>query len=292
MRPHTFDTYCHKYESISLERTPDGVLTVTLHEPGQPDRALEYGGRPIDWHSPHLEWSYCFNDIARDRDNEVVIITAAGERFIGHHRIARVDGKPDNIVVPDDETGASLVGRVPPVDIKLWDTTLHNGAHIQMGLLNIDVPVIGAVNGPALTHADLVVQSDIVICTDTTVFADQAHFEAGMFAPGDGVAEIWLQLIGRNRGRYFLLTGQRIGAREALELGIVSEIVSRDRLLPRAHELAQQLLQRPRLVRRYARQLMVHDLKKRMLDHVGYALALEGLTVMGREMAAPAPAAQ
>jgi enoyl-CoA hydratase/carnithine racemase len=284
MKPHSLDTYRDKYESISLERTPDGVLTVTLHEPGEPESPLEYGGRPINWHSPHLEWSYCFNDIARDSENEVVIITAAGDRFIGHHKVANVDGDPSNVVVPTDQTGAALVGRVPPVDINVWDRTLHNGIHVQMGLLNIDVPVIGAINGPALTHADLVVQSDIVICTDNTVFADQAHFEAGMFAPGDGVSEIWLQLIGRNRGRYFLLTGQRIGAAEALELGVVSEVVTRDRLLPRAHELAQQLLERPRLVRRYARQLMVHDMKKRMLDHIGYGLALEGLTVSGRQM--------
>jgi enoyl-CoA hydratase/carnithine racemase len=284
MRPQTFDTYCDKYESISLTRTPDGVLTVTLHEPGDPEKSLEYGGRPLDWHSPHVEWSYCFQDIARDRDNEVVIVTAAGDKFIGTHRLANVAGRPGEVVTPADDAGASFVGQVPPVDISVWDWTLHNGAQLQMNILNIDVPVIGAVNGPALTHADLVVQSDIVICTDTTVFADQAHFEAGLFAPGDGVSLIWPHLIGVNRGRYFLLTGQRIGAQEALDLGIVSEVVTSERLLPRAGELAQQLLERPRLVRRYARQLMVHEMKKRMLAHIGYGLALEGLTVMGRTM--------
>jgi enoyl-CoA hydratase/carnithine racemase len=284
VRPHTFDTYCDKYESISLERTPEGVLTVTLHEPGQPDQPLDYGGRPLDWHSPHVEWSYCFQDIARDKDNEIVIVTAAGDRFIGHHRIANVVGHEGEVVTPDDDTGAALVGKVPPVDIHVWDWTLHNGAHLQMSILNIDVPVIGAVNGPALTHADLVVQSDIVICTPNTVFADQAHFEAGMFAPGDGVGLIWPQLMGVNRGRYFLLTGQRIDAQQALDLGVVSEIVEPDRLLPRAHELANMLLQRPRLVRRYARQLLVQEMKQRMLRHIGYGLALEGLTVMGRRL--------
>jgi enoyl-CoA hydratase/carnithine racemase len=284
LRPHTFDAYQDRYESISLTRTPEGVLTVTLHEPGHPDQPLEYGGRPLDWHSPHVEWSYCFQDIARDKENEIVIVTAAGDRFIGHHRLAGVAGREGEIVTPDDETGASLVGQVPPVDIAVWDWTLHNGQHLQMSILNIDVPVIGAVNGPALTHADLVVQSDIVICTPNTVFADQAHFEAGMFAPGDGVALIWPQLIGVNRGRYFLLTGQRIGAQQALELGIVSEIVPPERLLDRAHELAAMLLERPRLVRRYARQLMVREMKRRMLDHIGTGLALEGLTVMGRKL--------
>jgi enoyl-CoA hydratase/carnithine racemase len=284
MRPHTFDTYVDRYESISLSRDDDGILLVTLHEPGDPQASLEYGGRAIDWSSPHLEWSYCFQDISRDRDNEVVIITGAGEKFIGHHRLGNVVDHEGEIVTPTDETGASLVGKVPPVDIHLWDTTLHNGAQLQMNLLNIDCPVIGAVNGPALTHADLVVQSDIVICTDTTVFADQAHFEAGMFAPGDGVALIWPELIGQNRGRYFLLTGQRIGAKEALELGVVSEVVTPERLVPRAYELAHQLLERPRLVRRYARQLMVNEMKKKMIGHIGYGLALEGLTVMGRQL--------
>jgi hypothetical protein len=161
MRSHTFDTYSDKYESISLTRTPEGVLTVTLHEPGHPDEPLNYGGRPLDWHSPHVEWSYCFQDIARDMENEIVIVTAAGDRFIGHHRMANVVGHEGEVVIPDDETGASFVGKVPPVDISVWDWTLHNGQHLQMSILNIDVPVIGAVNGPALTHADLVVQSDI-----------------------------------------------------------------------------------------------------------------------------------
>jgi enoyl-CoA hydratase/carnithine racemase len=198
--------------------------------------------------------------------------------------MANVDGESGKSITPDDTTGADLVGRIPPVDIHVWDWVMHNGIQLQMGLLNIDVPVIGAVNGPALTHADLVVQSDIVICTPNTVFADQAHFEAGMFGPGDGVAQIWPQLLGRNRGRYFLLTGQRIGAKEALELGVVSEIVERDQLLPRANELARELLKRPTLVRRYARQMLVRDMKKRMLDHIGYGMALEGLTVHGRRL--------
>ena len=73
----------------------------------------------------------------------------------------------DGTFVPDDETGAALVGKVPPVHIDVWDRTKHNGAQLQMNILSIKVPVIGAINGPALTHADLAVQSDIVICTDT-----------------------------------------------------------------------------------------------------------------------------
>jgi len=49
------------------------------------------------------------------------------------------------------------------------------------------------------------------------------------------------------------LTGQKLSAREALALGVVSEIVTRDKLPPWAWELAEQIAKRPRLASRYAR---------------------------------------
>jgi enoyl-CoA hydratase/carnithine racemase len=283
MRPQDFDAYKDRYETATLERTDEGVLTVTIHEPGHPDQPINYGARPIDWHAPLVEWSYLFQDISRDLENEVVIVTGAGNQFTGHHRLAHVAGH-EGVFVPDDETGAAVVGKVPPVDIHDWEWIQSAVAQMQLNILNIECPVIGAVNGPALSHADLVVQSDIVICTPETVFGDQPHFESGMFAPGDSVALIWPEMLGVNRGRYFLLTGQRIPAKEALDLGVVSEIVQRENLLPRANELAAMILERPRLVRRYARQIMVHGQRMKMLDHIGYGLALEGLTVMGRRL--------
>jgi enoyl-CoA hydratase/carnithine racemase len=83
--------------------------------------------------------------------------------------------------------------------------------------------------------------------------------------------------LGINRGRYFLLTGQKLSAQEALNLGVVNEVLPREKLLPRAWELAAQLMKQPLLTRRYARVVLVQQLKRLMLDNLGYGLALEGL---------------
>ena len=88
---------------------------------------------------------------------------------------------------------------------------------------------------------------------------------------------IYPLLLGLNRGRYFLFTGQTIGAREALDLGLVSEVLSRQELLPRAWALAEQLAQQPNLVLRYTRVALTQHIKRQMHDILGYGLALEGL---------------
>ena len=126
--------------------------------------------------------------------------------------------------------------------------------------------------------------SDIVIASENAEFQDAPHFPNGV-VPGDGVHVVWPLVLGTNRGRYFLLTGQRLSAREAQTLGVVSEVVSRDRLLPRAWELAQQVAAKPRLASRYARVALTQPIKRLMLENLGYGLALEGLA-----MSAPRPA--
>src|SRR5205814_2321101 len=72
---------------------------------------------------------------------------------------------------------------------------------------------------------------------ENTEFQDAPHFPNGL-VPGDGVHIVWPLVLGVNRGRYFLLTGQKLSAREAQTLGVVSEVVPRERLLSRAREIA------------------------------------------------------
>src|SRR5581483_6519380 len=96
----------------------------------------------------------------------------------------------------------------------------------------MDVPVVCALNGPAQAHSELAVLSDIVIAADHAYFQDLPHAPMGM-VPGDGIQLIWPLLVGFNRARYFLLTGQKIDADEALRLGVVGEVLPAHQVLER-----------------------------------------------------------
>jgi enoyl-CoA hydratase/carnithine racemase len=84
-------------------------------------------------------------------------------------------------------------------------------------------------------------------------------------------------LLGMNRGRYYLLTGEQISAAEALAWGLVGEVVPAGSELDRARELARRLALQPALVRRYTREVITLEIKRRLRDELGYGLALEGL---------------
>ena len=129
---------------------------------------------------------------------------------------------------------------------------------------------------------DRTIRIACILASETAEFQDSAHFPTGL-VPGDGMHIVYPLLLGTNRGRYFLLTGQIISARQAQELGLVGEVLPKDRVLARAWELAEQLAKQPLLTLRYARVALTMDLKRRLQDLLGYGLALEGLASLDTE---------
>ena len=261
MRSITFGDYAKRYDCVSLERE-DGILLLTIHGKGAPEKSCLWSA------APHEELSFAFYDIARDRENQCVIITGAGDAFCAemHPSISGLARFSE--------------GNLSAEMHEKMDQAGHDGRHLLFNHLNIEAPMIAAVNGPALIHAELAVLCDIVLAAEHAEFQDAPHFPSGL-VPGDGVHIVWPLLLGPNRGRYFLLTGQKLSAREALKLGVVNEVLPSDELLPRAWELARDICKRPALARRYARVAMTQMLREAMLKGLGYGIALESLAMMG-----------
>jgi enoyl-CoA hydratase/carnithine racemase len=248
-----FEDYSDKYENISMRRE-DGVLEMTL---GTDSGPLQWGRQP------HAELEEAFLNIGRDRQNQLVIMTGTGKEFSGP--------------VAEAESNRAAHKQTPDEWAELgWESN-----RLLTNLLAIDVPMIAAVNGPAARHAEhaeLPVMCDIVLAAEHASFQDSAHYAGGL-VPGDGVHVVFPMIMGLNRGRYFLLTGQTLDARQAMEYGLVNEVLPREELMPRARELAHEIMQQPEMNRRYARLLLTEQLRRQLNELLPYGLALEGLAI-------------
>ena len=245
-----FSDYSEKYSVVKMTRDR-GVLEMRFHTNDGPLVWSHIGGA-------HEELAQAFADVARDPDNLVVIMTGTGDAFSGP--AASPDTFPKSR--PED-----------------WEVIRRNGVLLTTSLLNIDAPVISCVNGPALRHMEIALLADIVLAAPEATFQDSAHF-ANRTVPGDGVNLLMPLLMGFNRARYFLLTGQTLDAAKALEFGLVSEILPREKLLGRARELADGLLGQNPLVLRYSRRVLMQPLRQLVGATLEYGLALEGLAAV------------
>ncbi len=244
-----FEEYRDRYETVKMERE-DGVLTLTFHTDGGP---LRWGAKP------HRDFPRAFRDVSEDARNLVVIITGTGAEFSGERGFKI--GAPDQLGPRNTDLGR-----------------FHVSAHLLDNLLRIEVPVIGAVNGPAWRHAELALLSDIVLAAEDALFQDSAHFINGL-PPGDGQHVILPMAMGINRARYYLLTGQVLTARDAERFGLVNEVLPRENLMDRARELARQLLKQPPVVLRNTRLILIEQIRRNMAHYYDHANWLEILGV-------------
>jgi len=249
--------YQHRFKTAVVDRDGAGVLTIRL---------TSWDG-PLVWGAvPHRELADLFGAVATDRANRVVVLTGTGATFV---------------VLPDVGPGGLARGAMGATG---WDEVIREGHRLISNLLDVEVPVIAAVNGPVAVHSELAVLADIVLCTETTYFQDAAHFIGGL-VPGDGMQIIWPMLLGPNRGRSFLLTGEQLSATEAHQRGVVAEVLpTADAVLARAHELAASMAGTNPMLLRNTRAVLTRPIKRAVAEDLHLGLGLEALTaVSGRE---------
>jgi enoyl-CoA hydratase/carnithine racemase len=248
------DEYATKYSCAKIERRGDGILHVRLHT----------DDGPFQWGlGPQGELVRLFTDIGADRGNRVMILTGTGDEFSGPYQ--------STTQTVYTEGGANITAE--SLDRVHW-----NAKRLMARLLDIEIPIIGVVNGPAKRHCELGLMSDIVLAAADATFEDTAHFEYGSQVPGDGMAVVLTQVMGLNRARYMMLMGQVVSAEQALEWGMVSEVMPREKLEARSWEIAEKLAKKTDLLLRYSRVVLTQPLREGMLENLQYHLSLETLS--------------
>ncbi len=239
--------YFSAFGNLAMSRTPSGVLTVRFHTNGGP---VLFTGRT------HTDFPRALNEIGEDRDNRVLVLTGTGDRFM------------------TDIDGPSLGDITKPAE---WDRTVAEGRRVMQRMVDLEMPIVAAVNGPVSVHSEYALLADIVVAADTSVFTDFPHLTFGI-VPGDGVQIAWEEVLGLNRARYLTLTQGSFTAQEALQWGAVAEVQPLEQVLPRAQELAESLAAKPQLLTRYTSITLRQRLSRRLAEGVQLGMALEGLT--------------
>lgn len=207
-----------KYDDLPEELTveADGpVRTVLINRPAE----LNAVNRPLHWALANV-----WQRLSQDREAKVVVVTGAGRAFSAGGDLGWITSFLDDPVARDE--------------------SLREGAQIIEEMLRFPLPVIAAVNGPAVgLGCSLAVLCDVVLMSETAHLADP-HVSVGLVA-GDGGAAFWPLLTPILRSREYLYTGARIPAATAVELGLASRTVPPEELLDQAYALARRFAAQP-----------------------------------------------
>jgi len=207
---------------------------------------------PLVWDADvHREITEAFHWLGMQREVKVAMLTGTGEVYC-------------------NELDVTSFAAIP------WDQIWWEGRRMLSGINDLDIPIIAAINGPATIHSEIPVMADIVLAAENAAFADHSHFATRDTVPGDGINLVWGELLGPTRAKYFLLTGSVIDAADALRLGVVNEVLPRDRLNARAWELARELAARELAVLRYAKTAVSLGFRQHFAENLSHSLGIEG----------------
>ncbi|HEV8717044.1 MAG TPA: enoyl-CoA hydratase [Candidatus Binatia bacterium] len=225
-------------ESILLIDKSEGIATLTLNRP----EAMNALSRSL-----RTEIVQAFASFHDDPDVGVVILTGAGRAFCAGLDLKELGGT--NTTLNNDTVGGEL--------------------DIVQALTNFDRPIIGAINGFAITGGfELALACDVLIASTAAKFAD-THARVGVM-PGWGLSQKLPRLIGPYRAKELSLTGNFLPAEQAAAWGLVNRVVAPAELLPACRSLAKDMLScDPEILRNM----------KRVIDE-GFATTLnEGLKI-------------
>jgi enoyl-CoA hydratase len=236
-----------EYRHLVFDRRPNGVLLVRINRP----EVMNATNARLHW-----ELTQVWSTIDGDPATRVALVTGAGRAF---------SAGGDLDLVEEMASSPEAVAR-----------TIREASDLVYNLINLDKPVVSAINGVAV-GAGLVV----ALLADVSIMAESArvtdgHTRLGV-AAGDHAAIVWPLLCGMAKAKYYLLTSDFIDGPEAERIGLVSRCVPLDALMDTAWEVADRLAAGSQLALRYTKRALNNWMRQAgpIFDQ---SLALEMLT--------------
>ena len=205
---------------LVLTSTEAGVTTVTMNRP----EALNALSAEL-----RNRLTEVFMDLTEDSATEVIIFTGKGRAFTVGLDLKELGGETATDTVVSKDLGKAM--------------------------LNVNKPIIGAINGYAITGGfELALMCDFMLASEHAKFAD-THARVGV-VPGWGLSQRLPRLIGINRAKELSLTGNFLDAETAYAWGLVNRLVPAEQLLATAEQLAQDIVSTEPVTRNAVRHIM------------------------------------
>jgi len=234
------------YDQSLIDVRSDGaVRIVTLNQPTSLNAFSE---------ALHEQFVALWADVGRDGDCRSVVLTGAGRAFSAGGSYEDFEGRR--------------------VDVDRRQRSLDLALALANDMIDVRVPVVAAVNGPAVgLGCTVVTLCDIVFIAEDAFLADP-HVSVALVA-GDGGALTWPAHTSLLRAKQYLLTGDRIPAAVAVELGLANFVVPADRLLDDAVAFAQRLAAQPPQAVQETKSLLNQHLRANAERTLAMGLAME-----------------
>lgn len=210
------------FETLLYALEPDGVLTITLNRPDKLnafDDTLSY------------ELIDALKQAEKDKHVRCILLTGAGRGFCSGQDLQSraVSAASDNGNGSAPHLGESIRKRYMPLILKLR---------------TMEKPIVCAINGVAAgAGASLAFACDYRLASTEASFI-QAFIKVGLI-PDSGACFLLPRLVGMGRAMELMMTGRKVPAEEALQVGLVNELCAPDTLMEKARALAGQLAAGP-----------------------------------------------
>lgn len=216
-------------------------------------------------HELHTGLAALFPQIDRDLDARVAVVTGNGRAFSAGGDFNYLDE-----LTKDDA---------------MRKQTLVDGKNIVTGMASCRVPVVAAVNGPAVgLGCSIVALSDIVYMAESAHLADP-HVMVGLVA-ADGGPITWPLLTSLQLAKEYALTGDKITAERAAAIGLANHVVPDDEVFEAAMACAKRIAKLPQRATEDTKKVMNLHLQRAVLATIDYALGAEEKSFTSPELRA------